>query len=182
MHHRQPLLPDLLSSGPLPRRWLMTDERMGEGLWAALARLPAGSGVVFRHYGLPLAERRALFKRVRAVTRRRRLVLVVAGREWMGRVAAGTHGRHHGALTAPVHSRIEAVAAVRAGARLLFVSPVFSTRSHVGVRGLGRVRLGLMVRGLGVPVVTLGGMSERRWRGVRALGVYGWAGIDAWVG
>ena len=40
----------------------MTDERLGDGLWAALERLPKGSGVVFRHYGLAPAERRALFE------------------------------------------------------------------------------------------------------------------------
>ncbi len=34
----------------LPRLWLMTDERLGEGLWAALAALPHGSGVIFRDY------------------------------------------------------------------------------------------------------------------------------------
>ena len=54
MHRRQ----------PLPRLWLMTDERQGDGLLAALARLPAGAGIVFRHYSLPEAARRALFDRV----------------------------------------------------------------------------------------------------------------------
>src|SRR5439155_26981070 len=37
---------------PLPRLWLMTDERQGDGLWAALERMPRGAGVVFRHYSL----------------------------------------------------------------------------------------------------------------------------------
>ena len=50
---------------PLPRLWLMTDERQGEGLWAALERLPKGAGVVFRHYGLRPSERRKLFERIR---------------------------------------------------------------------------------------------------------------------
>ncbi|MGZ8345439.1 MAG: thiamine phosphate synthase, partial [Allosphingosinicella sp.] len=63
---------------PLPRLWLMTDERQGEGLWEALERLPRGSGVVFRHHGLARAERRKLFDRVVRVAKRRRL-LVLAG-------------------------------------------------------------------------------------------------------
>ncbi len=128
----------------LPRRWLMTDERMGDGLWDALARLPCGSGVVFRHYSLPAGERRALFEAIRRIARKRRLMLVWAGPHR----AFPSHGRQRGALTAPVHSRREAVAAVRAGAKLLFVSPVHATRSHPGARALGVGRFGLMIRGL----------------------------------
>lgn len=166
---------------PLPRRWLMTDERMGDGLWEALARLPRGSGVVFRHYSLPPAARRALFERVRRIARRQRFLLVAAGPARVGRGMAGSHGRHYGALTAPVHSLREAMAAERAGARLVFVSPIYATRSHAGARVLGRARLGLMIRKVEVPVIALGGMDERRWRALRLLGVHGWAGIDAWL-
>lgn len=163
----------------LPRRWLMTDERLGEALWDALAALPRGSGVVLRHYTLPPAERRALFAKVRRIAQRRELMLVVAGRNRLGR--APSHGRHHGALTVPVHSRREAIVAIRGDARLLFVSPVHATRSHPGARTLGAVRFGMLIRGLDVPAIALGGMNERRWRALRPLGVYGWAGIDAWV-
>ncbi len=165
---------------PLPRRWLMTDERLGDALWAALAALPRGSGVVFRHHATPSVERAALFARVRAVARRRRLVLVTAGAV-PGRGAAGRHGRGIGNLTAPVHSRREAVAAIRAGARLLFVSPVYATRSHPRARGLGRVRFAMMIAGSRVPVIALGGMDERRWRRLGLSSVHGWAGIDAWT-
>lgn len=166
---------------PLPQIWLMTDERMGDSLWTALARLPRGSGVVFRHYGLPPAERRALFARVVKLARRRGLMVVRAGAA-TGRGAAGVHGwRGAGLRTFPAHSRREAIAAVRAGADLLFVSPIFATRSHPGARALGRVRLGLLIRGLDVPVIALGGMDSRRAAGVQPLGVYGWAAIDAWA-
>jgi len=164
----------------LPRRWLMTDERLGERLWDALAALPKGSGVILRHYGLPSAERRVLFAKIARIARRRGLVLVVAGTERLEH--APRHGRHRGALTAPVHSRREAIAAVRNGAKLIFVSPVHATRSHPGARTLGAVRLGLLIRGSNVPVIALGGMNERRWRALRPLGVYGWAGIDGWSG
>lgn len=169
---------------PLPRLWLMTDERMGDALWSALARLPRGSGIVFRHYSLSAADRRALFAKITKVAHRRGLLLVRAGGQRLGRREAGVHGgRRAGAmfLTFPAHSRTEAIAAVRKGADLLFVSPVFATRSHPGARPLGRVRLGLMIRGLDVPVIALGGMDARRAASLKGLGVYGWAGIDAWT-
>lgn len=169
MHRRHP---------SIPRLWLMTDPRMGERLWDALERLPRGGGVVFRHYALPGPERRALFARVSAVAKRRRLVLVRAGAR-AGRGEVGVHGqRGRGLRTASAHSRREAIAAVRGGAQLLFVSPVFPTRSHPGGRALGRVRFLATIEGLDVPVIALGGMNHRRARGLK---VHGWAGIDAWA-
>jgi len=39
-----------------------------------------------------------------------------------------------------------------------------------------------MVRGLGVPVIALGGVNAKRGRHLRRLGASGWAAIDAWLG
>lgn len=163
---------------PIPRQWLMTDERMGEALWPALERLPKGAGVVFRHYATH--DREVLFRRVLAVARRRRLVLVSGGGPLPG--AHGTHNGHgmKGLHTRSAHNRRELVAAVRAGADGVFVSPVHATRSHPGARALGRVRLGLMIGGCRIPVIALGGMDETRFKPLERMGVHGWAGIDAW--
>jgi thiamine-phosphate pyrophosphorylase len=164
----------------LPRLWLMTDERLGEGLWDTLEALPRGSGVIFRDYATPLPERRARFAAVLAVARRRRLVLVRAGAVAM-RGEMGVHngrGRGRGLRTAAVHDRREMIAAQRAGADLILVSPVFPTRSHPGARTLGPVRLGLLLRGATSPAVALGGMNARAVRRLRALGLHGWAAID----
>ena len=175
---------------PLPRLWLMTDERLGEGFWDALARLPRGAGVIFRHYATPPAERRRLFDRVRRVARARRLVLVLAGRpaQALAWHADGVHsrsGERHGAprliRTAPAHSRTELIAARRSGADLALLSPVYATRSHPGARTLGTIAFGRLAAGAGLPVVALGSMDARRFRALRALGAYGWAGIDALV-
>lgn len=162
----------------LPRLWLMTDERLGEGLWDALERLPRGSGVIFRDYATPPGARRARFARVLAVAKRRRLVLVRAGAAAM-RGEMGVHnGRGRGLRTAAVHNRAEMVAARRAGADLILVSPVFPTRSHPGARTLGPVRLGLLLRGATSPAIALGGMDARAFRRLRSLELHGWAAID----
>jgi thiamine-phosphate pyrophosphorylase len=169
---------------PLPRLWLMTDERQGDALWRALERLPAGAGVVFRHYELPLEERRRLFERVRRVARRRRLVLVLAGSPRMARAwrADGVHGRTRGPArlrTASAHDVREIHAAERIGADLLFISPIFATRSHPGARPLGPLRFRLLTRAARVPVAALGGMDATR---ARRIGVERWGAIDAWSG
>jgi thiamine-phosphate pyrophosphorylase len=175
---------------PLPRLWLMTDERIGDALWPALARLPRGSGVVFRHYATPQDARRRLFERVRAIARRRGLTLVLAGplRQAAGWRADGVHGRSGHVRTArplirtaPAHDQSELVAAMRARADLIFLSPVFPTRSHPGAPALRPIRFGLAVPrpSPGNRIVALGGMTPHRFQRLRALGAYGWAAIDA---
>ena len=176
---------------PLPRLWLLTDERAGDALWRALARLPRGGGVIFRHHATPPAERRRLYDRVARIARARRLVLVLAGdaRHAIGWRADGTHGRspHRTAArpllrTAPAHDLRELRAATRAGVDLVLLSPVFTTRSHPGGKTLGPVRFGLLIGATSTPkVIALGGMNARRFPALRRLGAYGWAAIDAWT-
>jgi thiamine-phosphate pyrophosphorylase len=157
----------------------MTDERLGDGLWAALRRLPRGSGVVFRHYATPARERRILFRRVVRIARARGLVVVRAG-ERAGFGEDGVHGgaRGSGLRTAPAHDRREAVAAVRRGVEVVFVSPAFGTRSHPGGKTLGARAARRVCQGLPVVAIALGGMDARRFR--RLTGFDGWAAIDAW--
>jgi len=165
----------------------MTDERQGEALWPALRALPRGSGVVIRHHARGEKERRALIASARIIARRRRLMVVVAGAERQAQRARadGFHKRSariaHGALihTVAVHNRQELVMAERAHADLIFVSPVFATRSHHGARALGRARFAWLARRTKIPVIALGGMTARRWRSLRERGAYGWAAIDA---
>jgi thiamine-phosphate pyrophosphorylase len=171
---------------PVPNLWLMTDERQGEALWTALAALPRGSGIVFRHYHTESAARRRLFDRVRRIARARRLVLVLAGSARLATAwrADGVHGsgitRAPRPLirTAPAHDPREVRAAQRAGADRVFVSPVFATRSHPGAPALGAIRFGRMVQGV-TGMIALGGLDARRARRLRALGSSGWAAIDA---
>ena len=164
----------------LPETWLFTDERQGEALWAALARLPRGAGVIFRHTRSP--DRAMLARRVRAICRRRGFLFVVAGPPRLARAwrADGAHGRFPGALTAPAHDPAELVAARRAGIRLAFLSPLFATASHPGATPLGVRRFGRLARGAGVAVAALGGMTAARWRRLKPLGAAAWGAIDAW--
>jgi thiamine-phosphate pyrophosphorylase len=169
---------------PLPRLWLMTDERLGDGLLDSVARLPCGAGIVFRHYGLPEAERRALFDRVKAAAGPRDLLLVLAGPAALAEAweADGSHGRGPGAgfRSAPAHDLAELRAAEQAGADLLFVSPIFATPSHPGAAPLGIAGFARLVRATRLPVIALGGMTAELAPALRSAGAYGWAGVSAW--
>ena len=176
MHRRQ----------PLPRLWMMTDERQGEALWTGLARLPKSSGVIFRHYSLPPAERRQLFAKVRAVARRKRLVLLLAGPPAKARAwgADGFHGRWRRVqgliCTSPAHDLAELRDAEDRGVDLVFISPVFATRSHPGENPLGLLKFAALTQHSSVPVIALGGMNPSSAKRLAGLGIYGWAAIDAW--
>ena len=170
------------SSQPLPRLWLMTDERLGGGLIDAVKRLPEGAGIVFRHYGLEEKGRRALFDQVRAAAPMALLLLAGPARQAQQWGADGSHGPGcgRGLRSAPVHDQAEIRAAERAGAALLFLSPVYATRSHPGARALGLARFAWLARRTALPVIALGGMGPARGRRLASFGAYGWAAVDAW--
>jgi len=179
----------------LPHLWLMTDERIGEAaLLAAAACLPKGrGGIVFRHYRTEARARRALFEALRLIARRRRLVLILAGDArtaaawaadgWHGRDArrAGPIGARAMLHSAPAHDAREMMAAGRGGADLVFLSPLFATRSHPGAPSLGRVRFAALARQAQMPVMALGGVTQGDLHGLRTIGADGWGAIDGLV-
>lgn len=150
----------------VPTLWLMTDERIGAALWTALARLPRGSGVVFRHFATEPIARAAIFKQLSRIARRRRLIVVRAGAE------------RQTLRLDPAHSVREAIAARRRNADLILVSPVYPTRTHPGARALGPLRAAKIARAAGIPAIALGGMTRARFNRMKSLGFAGWAAID----
>ena len=167
-----------------PRTWLMTDERLGDRLWEAVDHLPPNSGVVFRHYSLSASERSSLAEQVAVVCRKRDFTLAVAGDPSLAR-ALGADLVHNPPtrvldirVSRAVHSYDEAQGAEDAS--LVFVSPVYGTRSHPDSEPLGPDLAQRLANAAGVPAIALGGMNARRF--ARLEGFHGWAGIDAWLG
>ena len=168
----------------LPLLWLLSDARNDAALEDALAKLPRGSGFIFRHYHLPPRERRARFDTLARLARARGHTIVLAGqaasaRDWRadGVYAAPGGLRQAGNLLrlATAHSLRELGAARRAGAHAVLLSPVFPTRSHPGVATLGPVRFRLLATHSAVPVIALGGLNAST---ARRLKWPCWGAID----
>lgn len=173
MRQRQPAL---------PRLWLVSDARNDAVLERALARLPRGSGFIYRHYHLAEPERRARFARLLGLARKRGHVVALAAeagtaRRWKAHAAYGSSRQLARGPALPrlltAHSLREIGQARRGDAILL--SPVFPTRSHPGTRALGALRFRLLAARVRVPVVALGGMTRQT---ARRLKDHAWAAID----
>ncbi|MCX7676606.1 MAG: thiamine phosphate synthase [Alteraurantiacibacter sp.] len=170
----------------LPALWLLSDARNDAGLETALARLPRGSGFIYRHYHLAPEHRVARFASLARLARAHGHVVALAdsaqtAREWG---ADGIYGaplalyprRADLLRLAAVHSMTEIAQARRIQADAMLLSPAFATRSHPGAAALGPVRWRALARHAGkVPVIALGGMNARC---ARRLDWHRWAAID----
>jgi thiamine-phosphate pyrophosphorylase len=159
---KAPYLPSQCNSqGMLPPLWLFTDRaRLGDPA-LAIRRLPVGlAGVVLR--GADAAEAR----RIAALCRRRRLALSIAA-EGAGvglhlRAGRRVAGPRPAFVTSSAHDAAELRRALRAGADVIFLSPVFATASHPGAPGLGIYRWAALAQRCPAKIGALGGISARR--------------------
>jgi thiamine-phosphate pyrophosphorylase len=165
----------------------MTDERIGDRLWQVIGALPRGAGIVFRHYVTPDDVRIPLARDVAGHCAEGGLMLAVARDVELARQVGAqlVHNPVGEADSLPVsrsaHSLEEAQAACKGGAALLFVAPVFPTRSHPGRPALGREEAVRIAQACSVPAIALGGVRRANFEPLRRGGFYGWAGIDAWL-
>ncbi|WP_277665785.1 thiamine phosphate synthase [Novosphingobium lindaniclasticum] len=172
---------------PLPQIWLITDARNDTALERSLARLPRGSGLIYRHYHLPPVERRARFDELARIARRFGHSAILSGTTRQARAwnADGAYGAAKKLGPGPatwrlvtVHSLRELARAHRARADAVMLSPVFPTRSHPGGATLGPLRFHLLAARSAVPVIALGGMTRHR---ARHLPTQNWAAIQAFA-
>ncbi len=173
----------------MPGLWLLSDARRLPDPRAAACRLPPGSAVLARDMAP------ALLRPLAVLARRRRLVLLLAGR---GRAAlalrAGLHlpdrrpaehllpvllarrGGRGPLLSVAAHGRAGLARARRLGADAVILSPVFPTASHPGAPALGPLRWVALARRAGRPVIALGGVTPRNRRRLPCWAA-GWAAI-----
>ncbi|MFZ2468835.1 MAG: thiamine phosphate synthase [Parvibaculum sedimenti] len=177
----------------LPTLILMTDATRAPDPAEALACAPKGAAVIYRAYGLSPIY--ADLVRLGRMARRKGVRLLIAGN--LQAVADGAHfpeyiirqsterrfagrARPGFLVTAAAHSERAVIAAARAGADAVLISPVFATRSHPGAKPLGPVRfarLAVMAHVRGLAVYALGGMTtddaRRRLSGTCMTGIAG---------
>ena len=147
----------------VPRQWLIINAPVKERAWTVLRKLPPGTGVLLVGSDMPQRDREKLLRRLRQLASVRPLTLV--------------DEQHGGA--ARVHDRIELRQALLQRTPLVLLSPIYPTQSHPDWPALGRMRAAAFARLARRRLIALGGMDDRRFAQVRALGFQAWAGISA---
>ena len=166
-----------------PALWLLTDESRALDLVQAMRRgAAAGAGILVRHHRSSDAERRALVEEVKQLGAPLALARDVALARRAGALFVHNPAGEPGDLpfSLPVHDEAEAQVAAERGAALVFVSPVYPTRSHPGAAVLGEEKALELARIAGCFAVALGGMDAMRGAALIQRGFDGWAGIDCW--
>jgi len=165
---------------------LMTDDvRLSDARVAANA-LPPASLVIVRACDAKIRAERALA--LRPIARRRGLILLIADDSALAR-AIGAHGVHLPEakarraarlraqnpgflITASAHSLRAALSIAHVDA--IFLSPIFSTQSHIGMAALTPTRARLIARELKTPLFALGGITAQN-----ASQLFGFSGLAA---
>lgn len=184
-----------LANRALPCFIAVTDERRQGPFAPLVARLPAGSWVVFRDYHLDQPARLEVASRVRDACRGRGLPFLVARDPDLADTldADGLHcpeqlldelirwreRRPAWRFTAACHGADGLARAEQLGADAAFLSPVFPTRSHPGAETLGAARLAELVRAHPrLAVFAMGGVNSGTIAQLVGTGAVGVAAID----
>lgn len=176
----------------LPPLLFFTDPVRTPRPWETAARLPPGSGVVFRSFGAPDALDTA--RRLRKATARHGVLLLI-GLDADLAEAVGADGVHlperalgqaptlaaarpDWRITGAAHTA-ESLADV-AGLQAAVLSPVFAAGGTSATRPpLGVETFTGLARGAGVPIYALGGIDGSNARALIGSGACGLAGVSA---
>lgn len=155
---------------PLPALLVMTDEERLPDPVRIADQLPAGCGIVLRHYGAP--NRTQIAQNLKEACHNRGILFFVA-RDAELAISTGAHGLHvpegilaqharpmnHGITTIAAHSASALERAAKLGADAAILSPVFPTESHPSAPPLGAPEFARLVALARVPVYALGGVN-----------------------
>lgn len=180
-------------ANPLPPLFLFTDPARIADPVAAAGRLPKGSGVVFRAFGDPEAER--VGAALRRIADERDLTLLI-GLDADLALACGADGVHlperaadrigplkaerpAWRVTAAAHDAASAARASAEGADAIFLSPIFESRSPSASAPLGPEALRAAARACEAPVYALGGVTPLTAPTLIGSGASGIAAVEA---
>ena len=181
---------------PLPSLWFLTDPARTPEPGRIVARLPRGAVVVYRAFGA--ADRLAVAKTLRRLTRRRGLKLLI-GADWRLAAALGADGVHlpqklmrlaprlrrarpGWLISAAAHDPAAMIAGAHWRLDALLVSVVFDSNSpSASGRALGPLRFAARVQQSKVPVIALGGVNARTAPRLQRSGAAGLAGVEVFA-
>ena len=172
----------------LPPAWFVTDPARTPDPAAIASGLPAGFGVIYRHFGA--ADRESMAQTLAGICTRRGLAFLVAadpglaakvgadGVHWPFRLrhAARRWQTRFAVQTVSAHSARELRVAAELPVDAVLLSTVFASRSASAGTALGALRFCQLVRETGLTVYALGGVTPENAGAVAR--VAGFAAVD----
>ncbi len=175
----------------LPPAFFLTDPARTPQPEAIVAGLPAGWGVIYRHFGAP--DRETVARRLLKICRARKLVFLIGadaalaakvgadGVHWPGRMA-GQARKWRGRFrlqTMSGHLGDKSLHSVALPIKAVLFSTVFASRSASAGTAMGAPRFRRLATSLPFPVYALGGVNPDS--GLSIAKSAGLAAIDGWV-
>ena len=160
-----------------------------------IKKLPKNSAVIFREYDLESKEREILAREILAICRAKNHKFLIGKNLELARKlrADGVHFSDRDHLPLQIfnrqnwprkfifsfacHNFLSVLKSQQLKADMIFVSPVFATKSHLGVEPLGLRELSKIIRLSKIPIFALGGVSEKNINSLQKLGIAGFGGI-----
>jgi len=152
--------------------------------------------VIFREYDLKSKEREILAQELLAICREQNHKFLIGKNLQLARKlrADGAHFSDRDHLPLQIfnrqnwprkfifsfacHNFLSVLKSQQLKADMIFVSPIFATKSHPNVAPLGLRELSKIIRASKIPIFALGGVDEKNINSLRKLGVAGFGGID----
>ncbi|MBT4889223.1 MAG: hypothetical protein HON65_06685 [Rhodospirillales bacterium] len=177
----------------LPDFFLMSDDERLPDSTQTIINMPPGSAIVLRHRD-PAIRQKLAFS-LSPLCKNRRVALLIAGDIALARNcrADGVHFSQNSIarkdhktqsaihqnwiVTAAAHCRKSALQAHEAGIDAIFLSPVFATKSHPGVKSLGPLGFQAISQVVPTPIYGLGGMNRANIHRLKDCRLAGIAGI-----
>ncbi len=156
----------------LPPAWFLTDPERTPDPLAVISRLPAGFGVILRHFGAP--EQARFAESIAKLAKRRGLIFLIAADPKLA-LEASAHGVHwpeaklnrarrwrgrFPVMTASAHSRAALVRAQAAAVDAALLSAVFPSESSSAGPAMGEIRFRKLARSSHLPLYALGGITS----------------------
>lgn len=176
--------------------FFFTDRKRCADLNLAIKKLPKNSAVIFREYDLDEVSREKLAREIIAICRERNHKILIGKNVELARKlrADGIHFSDNDILPMAVfnrqnwprefifsfacHNFLSVLKSQHLKADLLFVSPIFTTKSHPNIAPLGLMQLSKIIRVSKIPVFALGGVNEKNIHALKKLDLQGFGAIE----
>lgn len=177
-----------------------TDRKRCKDLTTIIKKLPKNSAVIFREYDLDDKNREKLAREILTICKEKNHKILIGKNLDLARKlhADGVHFSDNDILPSEVflhkknnlqigskfifsfacHNFLSVVKSHRLPVDLIFISPIFATKSHEATPALGLQTLSKIVRFSKKPVFALGGINKKNLPIVKKLGAVGFGGIE----